>query len=109
MAYTLQQVADLARQPLEDDDKVRYTDAVLLSYLKSALLLLRNRRPDLFYGTYTALTDISAMVIGDTFPLDDEYAQPVADYVTGRASTHDSDHVESGRVKQFFEMFGMAT
>jgi len=107
MSYTMQQIVDIARKPLEDDDKDRYSDADLLGYVVSALLLLRTKRPDFFFGTFSSLTDLSALTLVSTFPLDDQYAQGVADYATARASTHDSDHVTSGRVQQFFDLFGM--
>lgn len=106
MSHDMQAVVDLARQPLEDDDKDRYTDPDLLSYARTGLLMIRTRRPDLFFGQYDSEPNISALTLTDLFPLADEYVQPTADYITGRVSTYDADHVVSERYKAFMELFG---
>ena len=105
MSYVMQDVIDIARQPLNDSSKTRYSDAVLLSYAISALLMLRNKRPDLFFGSFDSLPAMTNLTVSSNLPIDDEYAQPVADYVTARASSHDDDHVVSERAKLFFELF----
>lgn len=102
---TLQDVVDLARLPLEDADKETWTDLVLLLYARSALQLLRDRRADLFFGQYESEPDLAALALGDDFPLEGAYLQPVADYVTARASSHDEEHVVSQRAPQFFNLF----
>ena len=45
MAFTYQSIVDLARMPLNDDDKVRYTDATLLIYANHGILQILKRRP----------------------------------------------------------------
>lgn len=48
MSYTLQNVADLARETLNDSAKARYTDAALTKFGNAALGALCLLRPDLF-------------------------------------------------------------
>lgn len=48
MAFTGQQLVDLARETLNDSAKTRYTDAVLLSFANAALGSLCLLRPDIF-------------------------------------------------------------
>lgn len=103
MPYTMQQIIDRGRFPLNDTDKVRWTDADLLGHANYAIRLLRLKRPDLFFGQFTALPGDKAL--GDTFPLDDDYAPAVADYVTARAMAIDAEHVEEGKALSFFALF----
>jgi hypothetical protein len=103
MAYTMQQIVDRARIPLNDADKDRYSDDDLLAFANEAVKVLRRERPDLFFGQYEALPADKAL--GDALPLDDEYAESVASYVTARAETVDDEHVNTGRARLFFELF----
>lgn len=102
MAFTMQEIVDKGRQPLNDDDKVRYSDPTLLSYANDALLVLRNKRPDLFIGIYDALPE--KLAIGATFPIGAEYVQVVADYVTARAESHNDESVVEERAAMFFKL-----
>ena len=103
MAYTVQQVLDHARIPLNDADKDRYTDEVLLSYFNDAVLLARKNRPDLFLGRWSSLP--SNLVVTDAFPVDDVYYPMFADYVTGRAETIDDEYTENSRAVVFIQNF----
>lgn len=103
--YDMQGIVDLARLPIEDADKDRYTDATLLLYAQNGLQFVLDNRPDLFFGSFTSLPDFDALILGDPFPLDDKYAQPIADYIISRVSGHDADHVVSGRVKLYYDSF----
>ena len=49
---TMQEVCDVARIPLNDDDKDRYADATLLGYLNTAFRRAYVVRPDLRFGQY---------------------------------------------------------
>lgn len=105
MAFTAQSVADVARLPLNDDDKVRYTDAELLTYINSAYLMLRRLRPDLFVGSYTTLP--ASLALADNFPGSCDVYQPaIADYVTARAESKDDEHVVRERAQAFYQLFG---
>lgn len=95
MAYTLQQLVDRARVPLNDSTKDRYTDVVLLGYAVDGLALAVAKRPDLLIGSWA--TVYNALALGDTFPLSDRYFPLVADYVTARAELVDDEHIDNAR------------
>ena len=103
MAFTMQQIVDLARVPLNDARKVRYSDASLLGYANSAVHRAYEIRPDLAIGSYG--TPFAALVLGGTFPLPDRYAQTLADYVGGRAETKDEDAASGGRAELLLKLF----
>lgn len=103
MAKTMQQVCDRGRIPLNDVDKVRYPDTELLSYANDAVLILRNKRPDLFYSTFT--TAIAEKALGDNLPLDDTIYPAVCDYVTARAESKNDESVVEQRAAAFFGLF----
>lgn len=106
MSFTFQQVADRARLPLNDADKVRYPDSELLGYATDAYLMLKRYRPDLFIGAWT-LASWDAFAIGDTFPAaPDEYLPAIADYVTARAEFKDDEHVVAQRAQAMYQLFG---
>ena len=105
MALTYQSVIDLSRIPLNDLDKVRYSDATLLSFANQGMLQVLKRRPDLFAGRFASLPDGEGM-LADAFPLPAGYVQTVADYVTARAEMTDDEHVSSGRAVVFAQLFG---
>jgi hypothetical protein len=100
---TMQNVVDMARLPLSDADKVRYTDLELLGYVNSALRTLRLKRPDIFYGQYgSAMAD---KAIGAAFPIDDMYIQAVADYATARCHVKEDEAAMLEKASSFFSLF----
>lgn len=101
--YTMQQVIDRARIPLNDADKDRYPDEDLLVYGNEALAILRRRRADLFLGNLAG--GMPALNLGDLLPFDDAYLPAVADYVTARAETRDSEEELISRATVFFGLF----
>jgi len=105
MAYTMQQLVDRARIPLNDADKDRYTDADLLGYAVDGLLIAVYKRPDLLIGNWTASSTYTALVLGDSFPLPDRYMPVLADYVTARAELVDDEHVDSQRATTLMSLF----
>lgn len=102
MSFVMQEIVDKARVPLNDSEKTRYSDDVLLSYANDALLLLRNKRPDLFIGSYSALPE--KLVIDATFPITSEHMPPVMDYVVARAESHNDESVLTERAALFFKL-----
>lgn len=106
-AYTIQQVLDLARESLNDDDKVRYTDAALLKYANDGLDEMCLLRPDLFIGSFSAaaLTDGNQRVVGDSLPVDGRFRRVVADYVIARAEMADDEHAVGGRASAMAKFF----
>jgi hypothetical protein len=105
MAFTYQEVADLARKPLNDEDKARYSDSDLMLYANSAILALYLRRPDLFIGQYGNLPGGNS-ALTDSAPLPDAYKTLLADYVTGRISMTDDEFANSGKAAMFFQLLG---
>lgn len=103
MAYTMQNVVDRARVPLNDADKATHSDSNLLGYANDAIRELRLKRPDLFFGQYLALPSDKAL--GDAFPLDDTMFNPVKDYVTARAESINDASVLEQRAAAYFALF----
>lgn len=107
MSFTVQQLVDRARVPLNDADKDRWTDAQLLVYAQDAYLMIQRHRPDIFIGNFSSPTAWSALALGTTFPyVDDVYLPIIADYITARAEFIDDEHAISQRAAQFMTMFG---
>src|SRR3990172_618823 len=108
MSFTMQDLVDKAKKQFNEIEKDRFSDGVatlfndLLGYANDAILLLRNKRPDLFIGSFAALPE--KLSIGATFPLPAEYVIPVVDYVVARAELHDDEHVLSERATVFFQL-----
>lgn len=105
MAYTYQTIVDLARKPLNDADKARYSDEMLLLFANHGMLQIAKRRPDLFIGQFGNMPTGEA-VLSDSFQLEPGYAQVVADYVTARAEMMDDEHANSGRAQVYVNLFG---
>lgn len=105
MAVTYQSAVDLARVPLNDANRDRYSDDILLLFANHAMLQILKRRPDLFVGQFSSLPN-GERSLNDAFPLPSEYVQTVADYVTARAEMTDDEHVNAGRAALFMRLFG---
>lgn len=103
MAFTVQQVVDRARFPLNDDDKSRVTDAQCLPFVVDAVLMLRKKRPDMFLGNWT--TSYLALGLGDNVPIAEIYLPVMADYVTARIEFRDDEFSEDSRAQSFFQLF----
>ena len=97
---TAQEVIDLARVPLNDADKDRYLDTDLLRFLNAGLRTLKKNRPDLFIGSLG--TPYVALALGDALPTPDHVDQGIADALTARAMTVDTEDTE--RVGAFFAL-----
>jgi hypothetical protein len=106
MAYTMQNVVDKGRIPLNDSAKTRYSDTDLLGYANDAILRVRDRRPDLFIGRWLTLP--GGLALGDAFPIRDEFFPPVVDYVTSRAEVRDDEFSDNNRVVMLMSMFDKA-
>jgi hypothetical protein len=100
---TMQQLVDEARRPINDDDKIAWADDELLAYANRAISMLKSRRPDLFFGSFTALPGVLAL--SGTFPLEDQFLPAVVDYVTARAQFKDSEEAVKGAASAFYQLF----
>jgi hypothetical protein len=103
MARTVAQAVAAARIILNDTDAAgyRYTDSELTDRVTDALNAIRNRRPDLFIGSWGSLTTAS----GD-MPLNEQFFTPVVNYVVGMSELKDDEHVLSGRAKVMVDLMG---
>lgn len=102
MGFSMQDVIDRGRDPLNDRLKKRWDDPSLLRYAVDGLLTVRQIRPDLFIGQFDL--DLTALQVGDDFPLPDPFAPAVADYVAGRAHLRDDEVASPGRADAFLKM-----
>lgn len=102
---TFQEIVDLGRIPLNDTDKVRYSDETLLMFANQGMLALAKRRPDLFIDQFDSLPD-NTFALTDSLPIEVGYMQLLADYITARAELTDDEHVNSGRAAMFVQLFG---
>lgn len=99
----MQAVLDSARKPLNDAAKTRWPDADLLEYANEAVKILWRERPDLFFGSFSALpTD---KTVSEAFPIGEEYLSAVRDYVVARAETRDDEEALQARAALFFQLF----
>lgn len=80
---TMQSVIDMARLDLNDDDKVRHTDAALLVFANNYLQEAAKSRPDWFFPNDPPA---SSLALGATFPISDKFIRPCADYIIARAN-----------------------
>jgi hypothetical protein len=99
---TAQDIIDQARKPLVDTAKTRFSDTDALAYLNFGLMFLRGKRPDLFLGTLSGT--MTALTLFGTIPIEQQYHQALADYVTARAETHDDEAAMNARAATFFDM-----
>ena len=107
MSFTIQQIVDRARVPLNDSEKIRYPDDELLMLAQDAYLMIVRYRPDMFLGQFTALPSFSSLTLESTFPVTvDMYLPAIADYVTARAEFKDDEHIVKERAQGFYALFG---
>lgn len=104
MATTIQAVVDRARMPLNDSAKVRISDESLAIYVVSGLLLLYERRSDLFFDAY-ATPPALTLTKNDNLPVADTYVQPLADYATARAEGHEDEAAIAQKAPAFYALF----
>lgn len=104
MARKFQDVVDRARIPLNDADKGTYTDADLLKGANDAILILRLKRPDLFFGSYATLPD-TEYAIGADFPVATEFFVPVVNFVVAWAEHRDDEEAMQSRAPEFYALF----
>lgn len=110
----VQDICDAARAPLNDNAKDRWPDqdtvdpatnntkVGLLTYVQEAILMLRQKRPDLFIGQFDNLPQVVALT--DAFPLPNEYAPIVARAVTFSAEIRDDEFSNSERAAMMQKM-----
>lgn len=100
---TFQQIIDSARVALQDDAKVRYSDANLLEYAIDGVLEARKLRPDFFIGGYTTVATTYAL--SDAVPLPAIYAAFIKDFVVFKAEIRDDEYAVDGRAAAMLARF----
>lgn len=103
MAHTLQDIVDLARESLNDDDGDRWPDETLLLFAQDGFGELMRLRPDLYVGQYSTF-DQTALELVTASPLDNQYSRLVADYVVARAESEDAEEMVDGRAAAFMKL-----
>lgn len=100
---TLQTIVDGARVLLNDSDKNRYADTLLLQYANEAIAEAKRIRPDFFLGAFKAA--LPTLGLTDTSPIPIEYEGYVKDYVIARANSQDDEYSIDGRASAFMQRF----
>lgn len=108
MAVTTQTAIDLARDTLNDAEKVRWPDAECLKYLKNAVDTLYDMRPDMFHlNDYATVFDSDLLELDtpSNLPIDNRYQRLIADYIIFRCETKDDQSVVTQRAVQSYQFF----
>lgn len=118
MAKTYQDVITEARVLLSDTDvsDPRYSDTNLLAILNRAMNSLARIRPDAFYSFFSANSlNVPQIVasgatagqanLADTFGLENQFFNPLVEYVTGMAEVVDDEYTEDGRAAMLLNNF----
>jgi hypothetical protein len=95
MARTVSEAIARARQSIADPDGARAGTATCEGYVRDALNIVKQQRPDLFLGQFA--TDISALVSANDLPISDQYFLPVAMFVAGMIETQDDESSDRAR------------
>lgn len=100
---TMQSVLDLARFDLNDDAKIRHTDAAMIQFANDGIAKALVLRPDLNYGSYgTAYADLTT---ASAFPLPLEYRPAIANYIVLRCETADDPFAVEQRALQALKLY----
>lgn len=104
---TVQNLIDAVRPIINDEDATdanrRYPDAQMLVGFNDGMKLIRQLRPDLWYGTLgTAYADLA---VGATFPLSPEYELAIKRYLVHHAELKDDEYTLKGRAAAFLQSF----
>lgn len=100
---TLEDVVDLARVDLNDDDKDRYSDGMLLKFANNYIQQAIIERADLFLGSYSSLPSAS-LALSDTFPMPDQYIRSCADYCIGRSSMLSNEEASMTKAAGYLQL-----
>ena len=85
-----------AREILQDDPAVRYTDVQLVSYFNDCTAELKRLRPDLFiFGE--ALPSFDDTELAEDFPFPQQYFQSFVYWIAGTAELRDDEFAVDGR------------
>lgn len=89
------------RTILQDVPGVRYSTADLLIGINDFIKIIRELRPDAFFGQYsTAISDIDAT---GAIPIADKYSQAIRDYVVGFAMLREREDAAKATAANFMQ------
>lgn len=97
MARTVAEVLATVRTLTNDADAAARSDSQLIGYVRDALYLIKNVRPDLFLGQFR--TAMATLTTASSLPIDDQFFSPIYDYVVARAEMTDDESANSGRAE----------
>lgn len=100
----LQSVINLARENLNDADKVGYSDAQLLKFANNGIQEMVKFRPDLFLGKYLSLP--TSFTLTQAFPMSAQYERAIADYIIGRAEMLNTEESSINRAAALLQLAG---
>lgn len=92
----IQDIVDLARESLNDDEKTRWPDDECLKYAQDGLDLIYQNRPDLFitqFNTFNAET----LKLTSQNPVETRYRRTIADYIVMRCMMKDDEAVNANK------------
>lgn len=95
---TISDVLDLSRDLLQDTaTPYRYSDERLIRTLNSAMRETFRVRPDLFLDDSYVLTTYTISDLATTFPIEDQYFNPVVEFIVGFIELADDEFTLDGR------------
>lgn len=103
MAKLVSDVLTSARDTTQDVAAQRAADAEARRYIVDGLNAMKNERPDLFLGNWSAIETVAN---GDTLPIPAQFFRPLVDYVIARLESKDAAHVVSARADLMFKLAG---
>jgi len=100
----IQDIVNLARESLNDDEKIRWPDDECLLYAQDALDAIYQIRPDLYitqFNTFNAET----LKLTSQNPLETRYRRQIADYIIMRCMMKDDEAVNANKAVNANEYF----
>lgn len=116
IAKTIDDAINEARYMVSDARApYRYTDAVMISHLNTALAEVYRYRPDAYIGNFTTAqmgnNPVTNYVVADlntaiAFPVNNMmFFNPVVFFIAGRAELADDEFTENSRATQLLQSF----
>lgn len=92
----IQDIVDLARKSLNDDEKIRWPDDECLKYAQDAYDLVYQVRPDMYltqFNTFNAET----LILTSQSPIETRFRRQIADYIVMRCMMKDDEAVSANK------------
>jgi hypothetical protein len=104
---TLQDVFDIARELLKDEDseEYRYTDVSLLRAFNTAITMVVDKRPDAMTVLRSGVPTYTSDDLASPFPLPITFFNPVVFFVVGYAELRNDEFTDDSRAATFMGRF----